>query len=124
MKLTIHEIAQVVGAKNDWSQLADLSVNKIEFDSRLIEKGDIFLPLRGARDGHDFIEIAFDNGAIISFSEKEVEQAHLLVDDNLLAFQKLAKYYLEKKKDMRTAFGCIEYSHGLLDALRMIHGLI
>ncbi|MGV7434459.1 Mur ligase family protein, partial [Mycobacterium kansasii] len=56
------------------------------------------LPLKGARDGHDFIEIAFDNGAIISFSEKEVEQAHLLVDDNLLAFQKLAKYYLEKTK--------------------------
>lgn len=75
-----------------------MSVNKIEFDSRLIEKGDIFLPLKGARDGHDFIEIAFDNGAIISFSEKEVEQAHLLVDDNLLAFQKLAKYYLEKTK--------------------------
>ncbi|MCT0450573.1 UDP-N-acetylmuramoyl-tripeptide--D-alanyl-D-alanine ligase [Lactococcus cremoris] len=98
MKLTIHEIAQVVGAKNDWSQLADLSVNKIEFDSRLIEKGDIFLPLKGARDGHDFIEIAFDNGAIISFSEKEVEQAHLLVDDNLAAFQTLAKYYLEKIK--------------------------
>ena len=24
----------------------------------------------------------------------------------------------------RQAFGCIEYSHGLLDALRMIHGLI
>ena len=98
MKLTIHEIAQVVGAKNDWSQLADLSVNKIEFDSRLIEKGYIFLPLKGARDGHDFIEIAFDNGAIISFSEKEVEQAHLLVDDNLAAFQTLAKYYLEKTK--------------------------
>ena len=98
MKLTIHEIAQVIGAKNDWSQLADLSVNKIEFDSRLIEKGDIFLPLKGARYGHDFIEIAFDNGAIISFSEKEVEQAHLLVDDNLAAFQTLAKYYLEKTK--------------------------
>lgn len=98
MKLTIHEIAQVVGAKNDWSQLADLSVNKIEFDSRLIEKGDIFLPLKGAQDGHDFIGIAFDNGAIISFSEKEVEQAHLLVDDNLVAFQTLAKYYLEKTK--------------------------
>ena len=34
-----------------------------------------------------------------------------------------SKYYLEKE-DMRTAFGCIEYSHGLLDALRMIHGII
>lgn len=56
------------------------------------------MPLKGARYGHDFIEIAFDNGAIISFSEKEVEQAHLLVDDNLAAFQTLAKYYLEKQK--------------------------
>ena len=33
------------------------------------------------------------------------------------------RYYLEKK-DMRTAFGCIEYSHGLLDALRIIHDTI
>ena len=33
------------------------------------------------------------------------------------------RYYLEKE-DTRTAFGCIEYSHGLLDALRMIHGII
>ena len=42
-------------------------------------------------------------------------------DSNIL---EVLKYYLENKKDMRTAFGCIEYSHGLLDALRMIHGLI
>ena len=34
-----------------------------------------------------------------------------------------SKYYLEKG-DMRTAFGCIEYSHGLLDALRMMYELI
>ena len=34
-----------------------------------------------------------------------------------------SKYYLGKG-EMRTAFGCIEYSHGLLDALRMIHKLI
>ena len=34
-----------------------------------------------------------------------------------------SKYYLEKG-DMRTAFGCIEYSHGLLDALRMMYEII
>ncbi len=34
-----------------------------------------------------------------------------------------SKYYLEKE-DFRTAFGCIEYSHGLLDALRMIYKII
>ena len=67
MKLTIHEIAQVVGAKNDWQQLADMSVNKIEFDSRLIGPGDLFVPLKGARDGHDFIETAFENGAVATF---------------------------------------------------------
>lgn len=98
MKLTIHEIARIVGAKNDWSGLVDLPVNKIEFDSRLIGSGDVFLPLKGARDGHDFIETAFANGAVLTFSEKIIDQAHLLVEDNLVAFQKLAQYYLEKTK--------------------------
>ena len=41
-----------------------------------------------------------------------------------VGISKKSRDILEKKKDMRTAFGCIEYSHGLLDALRMIHGLI
>ena len=45
------------------------------------------------------------------------------VYDRAIDYKNDSKYYLEKE-DMRTAFGCIEYSHGLLDALRMIHGLI
>ena len=49
-------------------------------------------------------------------SEKEVY-------DRAIDYKNDSKYYLEKE-DMRTAFGCIEYSHVLLDALRMIHGLI
>ena len=55
----------------------------------------------------------------INFEGKEKE-----VYDRAVDYMNDSKYYLEKKKDMRTAFGCIEYSHGLLDALRMIHGLI
>lgn len=58
MKLTLHEVGKVVGAKNDVSIYEDFVLNKIEFDSRLIESGDLFLPLKGARDGHDFIETA------------------------------------------------------------------
>ena len=46
------------------------------------------------------------------------------VYDRAVDYMNDSKYYQKKKKDMRTAFGCIEYSHGLLDALRMIHGLI
>ena len=45
------------------------------------------------------------------------------VYDRAIDYWNDSKYYLEKE-DMRTAFGCIEYSHGLLDALRMIHGII
>ena len=54
----------------------------------------------------------------IEFEGKEKD-----VYDRAVDYMNDSKYYLEKE-DMRTAFGCIEYSHGLLDALRMIHGLI
>jgi len=56
----------------------------------------LFLPLKGERDGHEFIEIAFANGAVATFSEKELVQPHILVEDCLIAFQKLAAYTLEK----------------------------
>ena len=48
MKLTIHEVAQAVGAKNDVSLFADAQLEKAEFDSRLIGTGDLFVPLKGA----------------------------------------------------------------------------
>mgnify|MGYP004450218603 FL=1 len=56
--------------------------------------------------------------ADITFENEEKE-----VYDRAIDYMNDSKYYLEKE-DYRTAFGCIEYSHGLLDALRMIHGLI
>ena len=40
MKLTIYEVAQAVGAKNDVSLFADAQLEKPEFDSRLIGTGD------------------------------------------------------------------------------------
>ena len=43
MKLTLHEIASVLGAKNDVSGFEDVALNKAEFDSRLIEVGDLSL---------------------------------------------------------------------------------
>ena len=97
MNLTLHEVAHLVHAKNDISQFEDVALIKPEFDSRLIGLGDLFVPLKGARDGHDFIETAFENGAVATLSEKEVEgHPYLLVDDVLGSFQKLAQYVLEK----------------------------
>jgi len=54
----------------------------------------------------------------IEFNKKEME-----VYKRALDYMNDSKYYLEKE-EFRTSFGCIEYSHGLLDALRMFHDLI
>lgn len=121
MKLTLHEVGKVVGAKNDVSIYEDFVLNKIEFDSRLIESGDLFLPLKGARDGHDFIETAFEKGAIATFSEKEVTQPHILVEDCLKAFQDLAAYYLKKSQVQVIA---VTGSNGKTTTKDMIHDVL
>ena len=56
--------------------------------------------------------------ADIEFSKLEKD-----VYDRAVDYKNDSKYYLEKE-DFRTAFGCIEYSHGLLDSLRMIYEII
>ena len=97
MKLDLYEIAEVLSAKNDVTQFENVALRNAEFDSRLIEPGGLFVPLKGARDGHDFIATAFTQGAAATLSERPVaEGPYILVDDVLTAFQRLAQYYLEK----------------------------
>lgn len=97
MKLYLYEIAEVLSAKNDVTQFENVPLRNAEFDSRLIEPGGLFVPLKGARDGHDFIATAFTQGAAATLSERPVaEGAYILVDDVLTAFQRLAQYYLQK----------------------------
>ena len=97
MKLYLYEIAEVLSAKNDVTQFENVPLRNAEFDSRLIEPGGLFVPLKGARDGHDFIATAFTQGAAATLSERPVAGgAYILVDDVLTAFQRLAQYYLQK----------------------------
>ncbi|MGT2729612.1 UDP-N-acetylmuramoyl-tripeptide--D-alanyl-D-alanine ligase [Streptococcus phocae subsp. salmonis] len=122
MKLTLHEVAKVVEAQNSLSDLDDVPLNQIEFDSRKVQPGDLFLPLKGERDGHDFIESAFNKGAIATFSEQEVpNRPYLLVDDCLLAFQKLAQYYIDK---MRVDVIAVTGSNGKTSTKDMIHAVL
>lgn len=121
MKLSLYEIARVIGAKNDISHLTDISLNKVEFDSRLIASGDLFVPLKGARDGHDFIPLAFEKGCAVTLSEKPVAVPHILVDDCLTALQELASYYLDKTGvDVIAVTG----SNGKTTTKDMIHDLL
>ena len=43
----------------------DIIIDKMDFDSRKIEKNDVFIAIRGSiSDGHDFIEKAIQQGAV------------------------------------------------------------
>ncbi|MDI6723512.1 MAG: DUF357 domain-containing protein [Methanobacterium sp.] len=59
---------------------------------------------------------------------KEIDSIEL--NENEIETIERAKSYFEdtdyylKKQDLITSFGCITYAHGLLDAIRLIHGLI
>lgn len=100
MKLNFWEIAQAVQAENDWQQWEDFSITGIEFDSRIIQSGNLFVPLTGNADGHQFVGKAQENGASAAFWSSESAAPKNLpileVKDTLVAMQKLAIYYLEK----------------------------
>ncbi|WP_314065076.1 UDP-N-acetylmuramoyl-tripeptide--D-alanyl-D-alanine ligase [uncultured Vagococcus sp.] len=100
MELSIRDIAKVVGATNNWQEWADIRVSAVEFDTRKIEGGALFVPLQGGtRDGHEFIQTAVNKGAVLAFWSESIKELPedfpvLVVPDTLVAFQQLAKYYL------------------------------
>lgn len=98
--LSLKEIALAVGATNDLSDWMTIEVDKVEFDSRKLEKGSLFVPLKGDNDGHDYIQSAIEKGASAAFWSEAIEKAPvgfpvLVVEDTLKALQDLAKYYLK-----------------------------
>ena len=98
MKLTIKEIAQVLGISGI---VDEREISSVEFDSRKIEKDGLFVPLPGTRDGHDFVHAAKENGAIATLWQKEranvpSDLVVLPVEDVTQAFQIVAQYYKQK----------------------------
>ena len=48
----------------------ELPLSAIHFDSRQMQPGSVFVALTtGARDGHDFVSTAFEQGAALSLVE-------------------------------------------------------
>lgn len=104
--MKISELIKATNAKILREPEADLEV-KISTDTRTIQKGDFYLPLKGASfDGEKFIQQALDKGAAGAFCTtcpldlRERDgvraQALLQVDDTLKAYLKLANYRRNK----------------------------
>lgn len=75
-----------------------IQVTSVEFDTRKVTTGSLFIPLKGNRDGHDFIEQAMEKGASLVLSEHDLSSQipYIKVDDTLRAMQHLAVFYLRK----------------------------
>lgn len=102
MKLSLSEIGTLFECKNIFP---DTQINNIKIDSREVQKDDIFVAIRGENfDGHDFINEAFQNGALAVITEKdfklnkelENKKFVFVVENSILALQKIAKFYKSK----------------------------
>ncbi|UWP87985.1 UDP-N-acetylmuramoyl-tripeptide--D-alanyl-D-alanine ligase [Aliiroseovarius crassostreae] len=90
---TAHEAAKATGGKvlgGDWS------VEGVSIDTRTIQPGDLFVALKAARDGHDFVAQALAAGAgaaLVSHLPEGVDKEAplLLVDDVLGALEDLGR---------------------------------
>ena len=88
--MKIREIIEVCDAEVLSEIDLDLEV-KISTDTRTIQKGDFYLPLKGASfDGEKFIDQAIEKGAVGAFCTGD--RGTLKVKDTLEAYLKLANY--------------------------------
>ncbi|MHC5269160.1 UDP-N-acetylmuramoyl-tripeptide--D-alanyl-D-alanine ligase [Enterococcus sp. LJL98] len=98
MRLTAREIAQALKIVGDYDQSV---LTSVEFDSRLVSEGSLFVPLAGVRDGHEFVNESRKQGALATLwsrplTEAPQEMIVFPVNDVKQAFQTLAVYYKEK----------------------------
>lgn len=90
-KLTLKQAAAFCGG---W---VDPKYESIEFlgannDTRLIQPGQLFIVLQGARDGHDFIAQAMEKGAAAALCSRKIgDYPCIIVDDPRIALGDIAR---------------------------------
>ncbi len=101
--MSLKEIAAACGGTYFGDEaVLSLEVSGVAIDSRKVEVGFLFIPIKGARvDGHDFIPQVMEKGALCTLSEKELPNAshpYILVGSCQDAMKAIARHY-------RTALG-------------------
>ncbi|GAB6161021.1 UDP-N-acetylmuramoyl-tripeptide--D-alanyl-D-alanine ligase [Desulfothermus naphthae] len=64
MELGLYELGSILGSIGNYLEFQDIQFTSIKTDSRLVEKGDLFVCLQGSKmDGHSFAKDAVKKGA-------------------------------------------------------------
>jgi UDP-N-acetylmuramoyl-tripeptide--D-alanyl-D-alanine ligase len=84
---TSEDAVKATGGK----MLGTWAVNGVSIDTRSLQPGNLFVALKDARDGHDFVPGAFAAGAEATLVSRDVLGGHpgLMVDDVLAGLEKL-----------------------------------
>ncbi len=91
IELSLAEVAHIVGGDLVGGDPSTLVTSAVEFDSRAITPGGLFLAFAGERvDGHDFAAAAFGHGAVAVLGTRAVDGASIVVADALAALAALA----------------------------------
>ncbi|ACG78737.1 UDP-N-acetylmuramoylalanyl-D-glutamyl-2,6-diaminopimelate--D-alanyl-D-alanyl ligase [Phenylobacterium zucineum HLK1] len=95
---TAEEIAAATGGK-----LAGQAFRAggVSIDTRTIQPGDLFVALAGVRDGHEFVEQAFEKGAAGVIASRQVFGPAVMVPDTLHALEKLGAAARERAPQAR-----------------------
>jgi len=84
--------------------VGDWAIHGLSIDTRSLKVGDLFVPLKDVRDGHEFIPAAYEAGAGAVISERLIEGVPALaVEDSLQALRDLAVAARNRSKAVRIA---------------------
>lgn len=99
IKRTLQQIQNMIEIQNNISSFQDVTIHGVTIDSRKIEPGNLFIPLKGEHsDGHTYVEAALKSGAAAALWQKDVPNPPtnlpiIIVEDTEKALQELARSY-------------------------------
>jgi UDP-N-acetylmuramoyl-tripeptide--D-alanyl-D-alanine ligase len=99
--MTLAEIAAVTGGRLVGADPGTTVTGPVEYDSRKIGPGGLFVAFRGERsDGHDFAPAAADAGAAAVLGTRDTGRPGIVVQDPLEALARLARAVVDRLPDL------------------------
>ncbi|MEL6687051.1 MAG: UDP-N-acetylmuramoyl-tripeptide--D-alanyl-D-alanine ligase [Pseudomonadota bacterium] len=99
-------------------------VTGLSIDTRTLQPGDLFVPLKDMRDGHDFLNNAMKAGAAGTLSETDTHHPHVRVEDTMAALRALGQAGRYRSQAKRIAVTGSVGKTSVKDALGVMLGAI
>jgi UDP-N-acetylmuramoyl-tripeptide--D-alanyl-D-alanine ligase len=99
--MTLGEIAAVTGGRLVGADPSTAVTGPVEYDSRKITPGGLFVAFRGENvDGHEFVGAAAEAGAAGVLGTRDTGRPGIVVEDPLVALARLARAVVDRLPDL------------------------